>query len=271
MQKKVRPSLRVSEEEIDATRKKMAIPKIKQELQIALLNLPVDKPAREAEIKRLGDKFVQEVRAGANFEELSRQFSSSSSGGKVERFWVRPEQLDPMIAKILEGAKIGMITDPLRNNDGFTIIKVYNTRALAEQDAPALSVMLKEIVLKLKSDASAKEADMMIEIGKQVAKNPGTCEDKAVPGVNDLQEFDIEVNQIRETMSELPSAIRTIADNLTVGGISPPFASSEDKSNIAAANIDRDQVYQVLMGQKLQLEAQKYLRNLRRENFIEIR
>lgn len=279
VQKKLRPRIRISDEEIALMRKKLATPRLRQELEIALLVLPVDKPAREGDVKTLGDKFVQEVRGGASFEELSRQFSSSSDGGRVEKFWVRPEQLDPGIARLLENARAGMVTDPLRGPEGFTIIKVYNTRALEEQGAEALSVMLKEIVLKLKNDASEKEAGVMLDIGKEVARHPGSCEDKGVAGVEGLDDFSIEVNQIRNTMAELPAALRTIAENLTVGGISPPFASSEgiklymlcEKSNVAAANIDREQVAQLLTNQKLQLEAQKYLRNLRRETFIEIR
>lgn len=279
VQKKLRPRIRVSDEEIEAMRKKLSIPKIKQELEIALMVLPVDKPSREAEIKKLADKFVQEVRGGANFEELSRQFSSHYAAGKIDRFWLRPEQLDPIVAKILEGATAGTITDPLRNSEGFTIIKVYDTRALSQQDDEALSVVLREIVLTLKADASEKEASVMLDIGKQVAKNPGKCEDKGVGGVENLDDFNIKVNQIKETMADLPDGLHAIASNLTLGGISPPFASREgivlymlcEKTNVAAANIDKDRISQMLVSQKLQLEAQKYLRNLRRENFIEIR
>jgi len=148
--------------------------------------LPVDKASREKEIGQLGAKLVKEVRGGASFEEVYRQFSSAaaSAGGKLDPFWIRPEQLDPNVARALEATNAGAITDPVRTHDGVTIIKVYETRNLDGS--------------KRKKEAEAPE---------DTAPKPA----------------------------------------------------------------DHDQVYSLLYQQKMELEAQKYLRNLRRETFIDIR
>jgi peptidyl-prolyl cis-trans isomerase SurA len=278
LNKKVRPQLRVSDEEIALSGQKLAVPKLLQELEIALIVLPIDKPGREAEIKRLGDKLVGEMRAKASFEEVARQFSSGSAG-KVERFWVRPQQLDPVIARALANAKAGDITEPLHGKDGFTIIKVYTTRELEKPEEQAVEVTLKEILLRLKADASHKEANVLLAIGEEVAKNPGTCDEKGVAGITAPEDFAIEVNQLKGRLSELPAALRAIASNLAVGDISPPFASRDGiklymlcaKQDVPAGAVDRERVYSLLMNQKMQLEAQKYLRNLRRETFVEVR
>jgi peptidyl-prolyl cis-trans isomerase SurA len=290
LNRKVRPHVRVSDDEIRlASQKFTPSPKKKttgpQEFKIAAITLPVEKKAADAEMRRLGEKLVKEVRGGASFEEVSRQFSSvaASAGGKVETFWIRLGQLDPKVASALSGASAGMITDPVRTNEGYTIIKVYDTRGAVASEAEAkpkdVEVNMKEILLKLKPDAGAKEADVMLQIGEEVARNPGTCDEKGIANIGNLDDFDIEVNFREQALSELPPAIKIIAENLKIGDISTPFASYEGirlymlcgKKETDAKPVKRDEVHQMLMQQKMELEAQKYIRNLRREVFIDIR
>jgi len=257
----------------------------------------VDKPSRVPEIKRLADKLVKEVRGGASFEEVSRQFSSavSSGGGKVEAFWVKLTQLDPHIAKALSTATIGMVTDPLPSNEGFTIIKVYDIHgAGTKKNAPvpvvpeaeeasakpqSANVTLREILLKVKPDAQNKETDKLQQMGEEVEKNPGTCSDKGIAGIKNADDFDIEVNFRTQALDDLPPALKIIVGNLKVGDISTPFASQEGirlymlcaRKDADIKPADHEEIYHMLIGQKMDLEAQKYMRNLRRETFIDIR
>ncbi len=299
--KKIRPQVRVSDAEIALASHHFVPPAKKpaaaepgaqvMELKISVIILPVDKAGHEQEIKKLGEKLVKEVRGGADFEEVSRHFSSATAnnGGKVEAFWIKIGQLDPNIAKLLAYAQAGQITDPLRFNEGFTIIKVYDVHTMAKKAAkPApeteakpqdTEVLMKEILLKLKPDAQAKEADMMLHVGEEVAKNPGSCEDKGVAGLKDAEDFDIQVNFKKSMLSELPPAIKIIANNLKPGEISSPFASLEgirlymlcEKKEVEAKAPDHEEVYRLLTQQKMELEAQKYMRNLHREVYIDIR
>lgn len=168
-------------------------PAAAEEYKIAVVTLPVDKPSREKEIKQLAEQLVKEVREGANFEEVSRQFSSSSAnaGGKVETFWVGLAQMEPRLAEALKGTKSGSVTNPIRSEEGFTIVKVYDTRGV-----------------------------------------PGAAK----------------------------------AENKMMAAAEAAPLTPEDKE---AAR--REQAYSMLFQKKMELEAQKYLRNLRRETFIEIR
>ena len=278
--RKIKPQVHISDEEVRLAGKKILLPKEQEikELKIAVLQLPFDKPARAIEVGRLADKLVGEIRAGASFEEVSRQFGASTSGGKVDSFWIRPEQLAPAIAERLKSAREGMVTDPVRGSEGYTIVKVYDVRAVEEQTPTDTAVAIKEILLKLKPDASTKEADALLQIGQDVAKHPGSCEEKGVANIDDFKDFDIEVNIYNNLMSELSPAVKVIAENLQVGEISTPFASSEgirlymlcDKKD-SRGKLDRDRVVAMLFQQKMELEAQKYLRNLRRNVYTDVR
>lgn len=277
---KIRPDVKISEEEVRTARIKPPAEVKNQELRIAVLLLPVDKPAREPEVQKLAQKLSGELRGGASYEEVYRQFSGLPSGAHPDTFWVKPEQLDPIISQALVNAVPDMVTMPLRSRDGYLIVKVYNTRSLEKDTGKnEEDVVLKEILLRLKPDASGSEADVLLKIGEEVAKHPGTCVDEGVANIENLKDVQIDVSKKQSRLSELPAAVRIIAENLRVGDISTPFASSEgirlymlcEKKTADKKEVELEQLGDLLFQRKLELEAQKYLRNLRREAFIEVR
>lgn len=296
--RRVRPNVRVSDEEVTlaARRFSMNPPKKKeqlpQEYKIGVIALPIEKSGQEKNMASFAAKLVQQIRNGASFEEVARQFSSvtASAGGKVETFWVRPGQLDPAVAAALAGAQKGTVTNPVRTSQGYTVIKVYEARDIpgkkpkAEakekaEDIPDTDILMKEILLKLKPEADEREQDVMLQIGGEVAKNPGTCEDKGIASLEALEDFDIEVTQRHYMLSEMPDGLKDLASKMAIQDISPPIVTYEgirlymlcDKKPAAGKPVNRELVYNALMQQKMDLEAQKYLRDLRSETFVEIR
>lgn len=289
MNKFVRPRIRVSDVEASLVGKNITTSEpsnvIIKEVEISVINLPVDKPSRATEVKKLGDKLYSELQKGVNFREIARQFSA---GGDATPFWIAPEQLDPNIAEVLKRSKEGAITPPIPTNNGLSIIKLHNIRAnkakpkesnALKDGAKDFDITLKEILLKLKPTASKQETDVLLQIGAEVAKNPGSCEDKTVADVSGLDAFNIEVNLRKTTLSELSPALRGVSDNLKIGEISTPFASTEgirmymlcDKKEIVGKPVNNDKIKDGIFRQKYELEAQKYLRDLQRNAFIEVR
>ena len=279
--KQLRPLVRVTDEEVRMASVIPLSPALPQELRIAVLTLPVDKPARAQEVERISQNLAKELRAGASFEEVTRQFSGRvSRSSQEESFWVRPEQLDPVMARALAGAAAGSITEPIRTEAGYTVVKVYETRSLGGDVPKDSEVSVKEILLKLKSGAPQLEADALLQIGEAVAKHPGTCEEKGVASIDDVKDVDIQVEFRRDRMSALPAGVRAIVEGLKSGEISTPFASSEGirlymlcekQEKSSATMVDSERIRNQLYQQKLELEAQKYLRNLRRDTFIELK
>lgn len=280
--KTVRPRIKISDEEVNIAQGHMVAEPESisiREMEIAIINLPIDKPQREGEIRKLGDKLYSELKKGAPFEEIARQFSA---GGDTKPFWIRPEQLDPSIAQVLRGTKEGAITAPIRSNTGISIIKLVHIRANKpepKKDNHDYDITMKEILFKLKPTASEKEADVLLKIGEEVSKNPGKCEDKGVSGISNPDDYDIEVNMRNTALSDMPPALRAISETLKIGDISMPFASAEgirlymlcNKKEISGSSLSNDKIKESIYRQKFELEVEKYLRNLRREAFIEVR
>lgn len=281
LQRKVRSQIKITDEDIEQMMHKLSAPVVKQEMKIALWQIPVDKPERAKEVRAAAEKMVLEVRKGADFEELARQFPGGGvrEGGKIAAFWVRPDDLDPAIAKALTGAKAGFITDPLQNNAGFAIIKVYDTRDLPGGQPVGTEITFKEITLKLRSSADKKEADTLKDIAEEVAKHPGTCEEKSVAGIGNAETASIAVAKTTQMLADMPPALRVIADGMKVGDISSPLASDDGiklymlcgKRDGVTAPVDAERAKAAVYQQRMELEAQRYMRNLRRDGFVEVR
>lgn len=277
--RKVRPQIRVSDEEVERARRRYSSPSTRSEAEIAVITLPVDKPENEAGAGKLAEKLFAEIKGGASFEAVAGQFSGQKGGGKTSTFWVQPEQLEPAVANALSAVAAGGITPPIRSAEGFTLVKVYNRRAIAEAGQNDIEVVLKEIVLKVKSDASEKDVSVLLSIGESVAAHPGKCTDKGIADLSNVEDFDITVTFKREILRQMAPALRTIAETLEVGEISTPFASAEgirlfmlcEKVEVPPILAEKEKVHSLLFQEKIELEAQKYLRNLRRDAFIDVR
>lgn len=289
LSKNVRGRIKISDEDVTLSKGRTisttpaeAIPVNIKEVEIAVISLPVEKREREAEMKKLSEKLSAELHKGASFEDVARQFSA---GGNGQSFWINPQQLDSNIAQALMATKEGGITAPIRTHDGFSIIKLLHIRAdkrtpKNKNEEHNVEVTLKEILLKLKSTDNNKDADILLQIGEAIAKNPGSCEEKGVASISALDGFDIEVNMRKAAASELPPALRSISESLKLGDMSTPFASAEGirlymlcgkKEIVGAPPLSADKIREGLFRQKFDLEAQKYLRDLRRGAFIDVR
>lgn len=289
--KELRPRVNVSEEEV-ALKKPTAIsqkaaPAVRREILISPIILPVDKPANEDSVRKLADKLVNEIRAGAKFEAVAAQFSGGASSGTApEPFWVQSDQVDALVSKGIANVKAGGISDAIRTQNGYQIIKIVEEKnvsaaAPSNDDDVDAELAMKKIVLKLKPDADNKEANLLLKIAKSVKANPGTCKDKGVAGftAEEAKAAEIDVDFIRSPASQLPDPVKGLVTVLSVGQVSEPFASPEglhllmlcEKIELPTSFVDHEKARAMLLQEKLDLEAIKYLRNLRREAFIDIR
>lgn len=273
--KKLRPLVRVNDEEVKLV-KLPPVSSAPQEIKMAALTLPIDKPAREKEVLETALNLAKELRAGASFEEVSRQLSGGAVKGSDEAFWVHPAQLDPALSRALANAAAGMISEPIRTEVGYTLIKVYETRSREMPIQKDSELALKEILVTTKSKAAE---GALMATAQQIAKNPGNCGDKTAPAGEMPKDMEIAVNQRREMLSGLPPAMKAAIDGLQPGQVSAPMESSDgvrlfmlcERKEQSDADAEKDRTKNRIYQQKIELEAQKYLRNLRRSTFIEIR
>jgi peptidyl-prolyl cis-trans isomerase SurA len=256
----------------------------------------VDSPKNEPSVHKAADKLAAEIRAGASFEAIAAQFSSSATGTRpADPFWVELSQLDPAVAAALSKTAKGGVTAPVKTESGYQLVKLFNTRAKAgsepetvaavEPIKPRAELAFKQIIISPKPEhAPSKKA--FVEAAKTVAGAPGKCSENTVPANIDLNNFALKASLIRRTSNDLPEQVRAALDNLKVGTVSETVTTPQDvriymlcervelppePQDGTVQTASNESLRQALYEEKLDLEAQKYMRNLRREAFVEIR
>src|SRR3954449_6052457 len=119
----------VSDEEIDEALKRAQENAKEPQTRIAEIFLTVDNPAQDDEVRRFADRLSQEMRRGARFSAVARQFSHAASapvGGDMG--WLRPDQLPSELAKAAAQLNPGDLSAPIPYGGGYYLLLVLERR-----------------------------------------------------------------------------------------------------------------------------------------------
>ena len=97
--------------------------------------LAVNSPDEEASIRETTERLVEQIRGGARFGALARQFSQAATaavGGDLG--WTPRSQLDAEIAAAVDRLSPGAVLDPIRTISGFRILRLTGKRKIAAAD-----------------------------------------------------------------------------------------------------------------------------------------
>ena len=124
-----------------------------------------------------------------------------------------------------------------------------------------------------------QEINDMMDVARSIAKYPGSCIERGVAGMSNFEGLDIDVNYLRTTLTSMSADMRPMVEPLGVTGTTEPFAAPDgihllmlcERIDMPPPLPDENEVRQVLFQEKMELEAEKYLRTLRREALIDVR
>lgn len=279
----IRPQVKVSDSELQRAAQNRRLRGKEEEVNITPLVLPVESPEMAAQVEALANKLVAEVRAGASLEEVAAQFTKGSAApqGSEPSFWVPLSQMEPALAAAITKmpGKTGLL-DPIRTRRGYQILRVNDRRSQAQVTTEdPTQVVMKEILLPLAAEAGPGELEATLQIAAKIAEHPGSCLDEGVAGLEGEEAEAVKVNFLRSALPSLPAYARKQAESLAVGEVGEPFATPEgirfyilcEKVEIPVAVVPDDKLREALLKEKLELESAKFMRNLRRETFVEVR
>jgi len=129
IQRSIRPNVVIAPEEVDEVISRLNARRGAIERRVAEIFIPVETAAREEEALQNANRLLQELRNGANFAGLARQFSQSGTatlGGDMG--WVREGELDPDLETVLAQMGPGEVTRPIRTVSGFHILLLRDLR-----------------------------------------------------------------------------------------------------------------------------------------------
>ena len=239
----------------------------------------VENTSEDAELRENAARIVEQLRGGADFAGMARQLSNgvtAAAGGDVG--WVLKEQLLEEVGAAIDKLDPGEITEPIGTSGGYLIIQLRDRRQRLVSNPDDVRVALKQILLPVARDSSADEVASQIVLAKEIGSTVAGCDDMSRTAAELDPSISGDVGTLR--IGDLPDNLRTAVRALEVGVISQPTRSEagihllmvcERIEPPGARMPNREQVRDRLMENKLESLSRRYLRNLRREAFVDIR
>ncbi len=311
MQRRIRREVVIGSEEVDAELERIQANIGKPEYLANEIFLAVDRPQQEAEALRVAERLVQDIRRGASFTAVARQFSQSAgaaNGGDLG--WVRQGDLRDELDRALRALGPGQVSPPVRTADGYHILyvraqRVVGSKRVVEAPAPQpqppprpnlerATVNMKQIVFPAasQSEADRKAAQARAEEVRKTIRNcadfqrraeeSGLAEsgDMGTLRVKDMPQqlaglvVSIPVGQPSPVLAGPAGALLLIVCKRDVPMIqpaAPPPAPVAPPSPSDARLPTREEVQSALLAERAEALSRRYLRDLRRAAFVEVR
>ena len=237
--------------------------------------LTFDNPSQEAEIRGGAEKLIEQIRKGAPFEAVARQFSQSASaanGGDIG--WVRASQLPDKVAAVVKKMPAGTVSDPIRTRNGYYIVKLRAMRRGSGADPMNDQYTLMRVLLPLTPDAAPRFVAQRAKEAEAFRNSVNSC---------DAAEKKIEsyvggkADKPRTVLaSQLEPRMRQAISGLKAGQVSKPVRSNvgvemlvvcaykPDEGGLPTAEQIDDNLYE----QQLSMMARRHLRDLRRDAVV---
>jgi peptidyl-prolyl cis-trans isomerase SurA len=266
----------VTEQEIDEAIAKLRANVGQTEELISEILVPVDSPDQEEPQRQLAQRIIEQLRGGANFPALARQFSRGTTavnGGDVG--WVQRGTLNEEVEAAIAKLDKGQLSEPIRTVGGWQIVALRDRRRITMPGIEDNRVTLKQLLIPLSAEAPQAEADAAIAKARQARGEIRTCDDvETVAGRYDAPGSG-SLGTLR--MGDLPESFRQAVAPLGINQTSEPVRASRAVhiftlcAKQEAAGLNRNEVRQSIVARRSELMAQRYIRELRRDATIEFR
>ena len=269
----------ITDEEVDDAIKRLKEHANDPQSRIAEIFLPVDNPAQDQEVRNLAQKLIDQMKQGARFSAVAQQFSQSATaavGGDMG--WLRPDQLPPELASAVAPLKPGELSAPIRTNNGYYLLLVIERRnGNTGNGQPETTYDVVQVVFPLPAQANdaAKRAAIAEAQGLRGAKS---CPDLLKLGQEKAPKTSNEGKVSSATLApQLRDLITKLGNNqvsepiLQRGGVGVIMVCSKETSTAKSGDPTREEVFDSLLRQKLDTVSRRYLRDLRRAAYVDVR
>ena len=277
--KTLRRSVIVSDDEVGDTLSAIQTYQGKPEFLLHEIFLPVETAKKANDAKNFADQLIEQMKGGTPFESLAKAFSRSAnatSGGSMG--WVRPDEIDNELRPVLAGLKPGQVSIPIPSLGGYRILYLKASRPAPGIGKSQESVTLEQIHIPLNPGTpEAAIAETMNKL-RALSADAKTCTEFRNIGSKTGSALSGALGVIKT--SNLPQAIAQAVQDLPDNTASQPILVEggvimlmvcERKSDGNGISQIRDRIRATLSNRRLGTAADKYLNDLRREAFVDIR
>jgi len=281
VQKEIRRRVEVTDEEIDAAYSKMMSTVDKKQYLVAEIFLSVDAPSDDARVKTFADNIEDQLQHGANFAQLAQQFSQAAGAaqggdlGTVQDGEL-PDQLDQELKKM----EPGTASQPIRTQSGYHILLLRAKGDALQGDVTLAEVHLKNVLVPFTKQPTKEDLPRLVEEAKKVGASLPNCAAVDEKGRRDGLGGDLQKAGEMVKVGTLPRGIAQVVASLQVNQMSQPVPTNDGmmlfmvcarKDPPKRAPPTREQVGNQLYIDRLDMQQQRYLSDLRSSGFVDIR
>lgn len=276
--RRLRPRIIIGDDEIDEVMARIKSRQGQTEYRISEIFLAIDSPEQERAARLSAQRLIKQIRQGAKFSAVARQFSqsaSASTGGDLG--WIHEGALDQDIQRVIMALEQGGIAGPIATVSGFKIVRLDRKRRVATANPDDAVLRLHQLILSLPPNASKADIDTQTGLATIMAETITGCGDMARAAKEVKSPGKADLGKLRQR--DLAPTIRKAISALPVGRASGPVHTPDgihlfmvcQRQEVKSALPDRAQIEQQLVRGRLGMMARRYLRDLRIAAVIDLR
>jgi peptidyl-prolyl cis-trans isomerase SurA len=250
----------------------------KPQSHVAEIFLAIDNPTQEPDVKQLADRLITQIRQGAAFPAVAQQFSqtpSAATGGDIG--WVTPSQFGPPLDDAIAKMNPGEISYPIRTTAGYYILYLIERRTPGQTSVDDTQFSLVEVVFPVAANAPPSEQQRVTAQAQHVSDTAKSCDDMATIAREQAPQFSTQSPNVRA--GDLPPEVKGLVLGLKVSEATKPLPTRGGigvimvckRTDPTAALPTQDQVYEELMHSRMDQMSRRYLRDLRRSAYVDLR
>ena len=271
------PSASVSDSEVQIILDRLNATRGQPEYRVAEIYLEAT-PENAAQVRDRLAQIIEQIRGGGSFPAYARQYSQSTHsavGGDLG--WVGAAQLPAELSAVVQQLPVGAISDPIQVQGGFSTIVLTDSRQVltANPRDAVLSLMQMSIAMPANTpEATARQRAAQLATATQSMGGCGRAAEAATAAGADLVANDA----VR--VRDLPPQLQQTLLGLNIGQATQPFGTNERISVLVLCGRDDAQsapaptiasITEGVEDERRQRQAQRYLRDLRRDAVVEYR
>lgn len=280
--RQVRPQVNVTVDQLELAVEEARRNQGESELLLSEIVLPVDSPEQEEAVADDARRLVQTVREGASFASLARQFSVAASaerGGDLG--WVPASAIPEDLMAALNELEPGNVSPPIRSSIGYHVFWLRDRRIsqpAVDGNAADVEVNLTQILFPAESDADETTLNELRAQATNVRDGLDDCasmvevaNELAAPASGELGWLEV---------GDLPPELAQTVLALPVGEVSAPLRGPggihllmvcDRREPEGAAPPEPEGIAERLESERVERLARRYLRDLRKQAFVEVR
>jgi peptidyl-prolyl cis-trans isomerase SurA len=276
LRRNITPFVNVSADEVNDVLKRLNEAKGTDEYRLGEIYLSATSENR-AQVLANAQAIMQQLQQGGSFVAYARQYSEATTavvGGDLG--WVRLGQLPPQLAAAARSMQAGQLQGPIEIPGGFSILYLINKRQVLSADPNEAILSLKQISVAFPAGITQADAEAKVAQFAAFVEGLRSCAD-ADAGAAAVGAEVVTNDQIKA--ANLPEQLRNIILNLQIGQATPPFGGVQDGVRVLML-CGRDDppdagaptfaaVMQTIEEERVNKRAQRFLRDLRNDAYIE--